>query len=131
MPTNVPTQAEFDALSARVTKLEQGTTPLPPISASPEGTKVTDTMGVLIADDGSHWKLVGPSSNYQIQWQPAGASAFVAAGVSAQVSAILKQSGIHQTSPNSSGISQPGWWKAAWSGAIFQSWTAEPKPAAA
>lgn len=65
MPAAVPTQAEFDALAARVTKLEGGVTPPTPTPGTPSktGTYITKPTDLPIIDDALNaWTLVaGPA----------------------------------------------------------------------
>lgn len=62
MPASVPTTAEFDALAARVSKLEAGVQPVPPDPppehpTSPEGTTITPGHGAIDDGTGHRWTV--------------------------------------------------------------------------
>jgi len=111
MPVSVPSADEFNALAARVTALEHGTPPTPPINqASKDGTKATDPSTVLTDDQLDQWRL---TAGQTIEWLPHGTTNWLPAGTSAQVTAIEKwKATCYQTSPNPSSFGQPGWWAA-------------------
>ncbi len=73
MPTSVPTAAEFDALAARVSKLEGGAAPGPtPGQPSKTGTYITKPSDPPILDDALNaWSLVA-SGGQQIAVQRTG-----------------------------------------------------------
>ena len=108
MPTNVPTVDEFNALTARVTALENANQPQPG-QPSKDGTKVTDVNSILTDDNRNQWKLVGPTANLTIQWMPAGTSTWLQAGVSSRVVLIEKyKTTCYQSNQDG------GWWAASY-----------------
>jgi len=66
MPANVPTTDEFNALAARVTKLEQGTT----TGESPQGATITGPGTHITMADGTQVSLTAAGG--QVQFTPGG-----------------------------------------------------------
>lgn len=63
---SVPTADELAALAARVAVLEAGTGPAQPPPPgggpeSPDGTKITPGVGVVVDANGAHWTLTATS----------------------------------------------------------------------
>jgi len=66
MPASVPTQAEFDALTARVTKLEQGST----TGESPQGATITGPGTYITMANGTKVSLTAAGG--QVSFDPGG-----------------------------------------------------------
>ena len=109
-------------LTVRVAALEQGVVkpPIPPgPTPSADGAKATAPGTILVDDALNQWQLV-PYATFGniVQWMPAGTSAWVAAGYSANVTAIEKW---HATCYQTNGT---GWW--SWDGTTWQTAPGDP-----
>ena len=101
-------------------------TPTPPaLVASKDGSRATSPATVLVTNDLVSWRLSGAAGAYVIQFQAKGATTWTTAVGTAQVTALVKQVDIYQTSPNGSKFGAPGWWHGVLSGAAV-TWTDVP-----
>lgn len=106
MPASVPTQAEFDALNARVTKLEQGSQPS---GESPQGTTITDATGTIILQDKTKVKLTAAGG--QVSFDPGG----VDTTTSNVITGLMWDHKFYQEN------NQHNWWygtKGSWTGPV-------------